>query len=74
MEALRVQAAVHGQGAALVPEPLARAAIEAGQLVVLLDRPWPGQFAYYVVCPETTSDLPKITALREWLTSEGGGS
>ncbi len=69
-----IEAAKRGQGVALARSVLAGDELEAGTLV----RPFgnqsvPADYAYYIVCPEDTADLPKIKAFREWLLKEAGG-
>lgn len=69
---LALQAALAGQGVALIDEALASPDIRAGRLV----RPFdiniagPGRFAFWVVGPERTWRKPKIRVFREWLLSE----
>ncbi len=50
---------------ALVADDLA-----AGRLVWPFALCLPTMFAYYVVCPEATTDDPTVTAFREWLLAE----
>ena len=33
----------------------------------------PGEFAYYVVCPDTDAKRPKVEAFRKWLLDEAAG-
>ena len=66
-----VEAAKRGQGVALARSVLAADDIDAGSLI----RPFgenstPSEYAYYIVCPEDTANLPKIKAFREWLLKE----
>ncbi len=71
-----VQAAVEGQGVALARGALAADDLASGRLVRPFMLSLPAEFAYYVVCPETTADQPKVVAFREWLLQEskrGGG-
>ena len=44
--------------------------LAAGRLVKLFDISLPSVACYYVVCPETWADRPKIAAFREWLLTE----
>jgi LysR family glycine cleavage system transcriptional activator len=69
-DALLIKAAISAQGIALVRDIYARDEIAAGRLVRVLDRPWPTEFSYYVVCSETRQDEWKITAFRDWLVGE----
>ena len=67
---LLIQAAVAGQGIALARGVLARDALNAGRLVRPFDLSLPTEYAYYVVCPESRADRPKVVAFREWLLAE----
>lgn len=67
---LLIQAAVAGQGIALARGVLARDALTAGRLVRPFDLSLPTEYAYYIVCPESRADRPKIVAFREWLLAE----
>jgi LysR family glycine cleavage system transcriptional activator len=64
---MAVQAAMEGLGVALGRTHLVEADIEAGRLVAPFDMVLPQDAGYYVVTPETTSDLPKIVLFRDWL-------
>jgi LysR family glycine cleavage system transcriptional activator len=67
-----IQAAVAGQGVAVVGETLALDEIKAGRLV----RPFaavatiPTDYSYYLVYPEAAAERPKIVAFRSWLLAE----
>jgi LysR family glycine cleavage system transcriptional activator len=66
-----LQAAVDGQGVALGRSVLVSADLEAGRLVrPFAEAGMPFQFAYYVVCPHTHAERPKVVALRDWLLKE----
>ena len=73
-EALTLDAAIEGQGVALVNQKMITSDITSGRLVVpfelSLTSDWWG---FYVVCPESTADLPKNAAFRWWLLDEVGG-
>ncbi len=43
-----------------------------GRLVKPFALTIPLGFAYYVVCPETTAERPKVAAFREWIMEEAG--
>lgn len=64
------QAAIQGLGVALLPDFLARPALEAGQLCA----PWggaaPSAGAYYLVWPEVGAWYPPLRAFRAWLLAE----
>lgn len=66
-----IEAAKRGQGVALARSVLAADELEAGTLVRPFGRQSvPSEYAYYIVCPEDTADLPKIKAFREWVLAE----
>lgn len=62
-----VQAAIMGQGVALARGVLAADALEDGRLVRPFALTLPTEYAYYLVCPESKADNPKIVAFRDWL-------
>jgi len=67
---MAIDAAVDGQGIALARTALAAWDLLAGRLV----RPFPlalkVPYAYWIVCPRSTAELPKIATFREWLLTE----
>ncbi|MGI9292660.1 MAG: transcriptional regulator GcvA [Pseudomonadales bacterium] len=72
METMIVQAAIEGQGVALVSGALVADDIEQRRLV----RPFPDavnqetEFCYYVVYPESAEEDPKVGAFRDWIIRE----
>jgi LysR family glycine cleavage system transcriptional activator len=64
---LLLQAALAGQGAALLPAAMMAPEIAQGRLVQLSKVTWLEDFAYYLVCPEASRDRPKVAAFRDWL-------
>jgi len=75
-DSMSVEAAVEGQGVALVSGALAEGDLRAGRLV----RPFPPTvcqetaFSYYLVYPEAKAHEPKVMAFREWVLAEVGDS
>jgi LysR family glycine cleavage system transcriptional activator len=69
-QTLLIRAAASGQGVALVTDTLARAELEAGSLVQVLDGGWPQEFAYWLVTPRSTADRPPVAAFRAWILGE----
>ena len=67
---LLLKAVLTGQGAALLPSAVVADDIAEGRLVRLSDVSWLEDFAYYLVCPETSRDRPKVAAFREWIVGE----
>jgi LysR family glycine cleavage system transcriptional activator len=65
--ALLLQAVLVGQGAGLLPAAMAAPALAEGRLVKLVDITWPQAFAYYLVYPEVSHELPKVAAFRTWI-------
>ncbi|MCD1125094.1 transcriptional regulator GcvA [Jinshanibacter sp. LJY008] len=65
--AMVVQAAVHGQGVALVNNVLALAEIESGRLVCPFNHALASKNAFYLVCHESQAELGKIASFREWI-------
>jgi len=67
---LLIRAAAAGHGVALVTDTLARAELDAGSLVQVLDGGWPQEFAYWLVAPRATADQPPVAAFRPWILGE----
>jgi LysR family transcriptional regulator, glycine cleavage system transcriptional activator len=66
---LLLKAVLAGQGAGLLPAPMAALDLAEGRLVKLADVVWPEDFAYYVVYPEANHERPKVAAFRTWILS-----
>lgn len=69
-----VQAAVDGQGVALGDSNLVADDLAQGRLVkpFELSLRAPPQFAYHVISPLDTADVPMVKAFREWSLKEAG--
>ena len=65
-----IQAAVHGQGVALVNNVMARSEIESGRLVRPFQDVLVSKNAYYLVCQDSQAELGKIAAFRQWILSQ----
>ncbi len=65
--AMVVQAAVHGQGVALVNNVMAQSEIEAGRLVCPFNEVLVSNNAFYLVCHDSQAELGKIAAFRQWI-------
>jgi LysR family glycine cleavage system transcriptional activator len=65
-----IDAAVDGQGVALARSALAAWDLIAGRLVRPFELDLPVPYAYWIVCPKATANLPKIAAFRDWLVGE----
>ena len=70
MASMAVQAAIDGQGVALVGDVLVADDIAAGRLVRPFELSFPVHFAYYIVCPLITAERRRVVAFREWLLEE----
>ncbi len=67
---MAIDAAVDAQGVALARSALAAWDLIAGRLVRPFDLALPVPYAYWIVCPKATANLPKIVTFREWLLAE----
>lgn len=67
---MAIQAAIDGSGIALGPHVLVRDDLAAGRLVSPFDVALPASFAYYLLCPASTAERPKIKAFRTWILEE----
>jgi LysR family transcriptional regulator, glycine cleavage system transcriptional activator len=67
---MTIDAAVDGQGIALARTALVATDLISGRLV----RPFPetleAPFSFWIVCPKSSSELPKISTFRKWLVDE----
>lgn len=67
---LLIDAAIDGQGVALIRTALAATDLIQGRLVRPFRAALPLKNTYWIVCPKATRSLPKIMATREWLLAE----
>ena len=67
---LAIDAAIGGQGVALARTALAAWDILAGRLVRPFALGLKIPYGYWIVCPKTTAELPKIRVFRDWLLAE----
>jgi LysR family glycine cleavage system transcriptional activator len=65
-----LQATIDGQGVALGATPLVDDDLAEGRLVKPFDLTLPGEWAYYVVCPEARAEEQNIKFFREWILGE----
>ena len=65
-----IDAAVGGQGVALARTGLAAHDLISGQLVCPSPVTLKLNYAYWIVCPQATANLPKIELFRNWLLEE----
>lgn len=64
------QAAIEGQGVALVASVMAEAEIEAGRLVQPFSQRLPIKMNYHLVTTPQKARVPKVVAFREWILAE----
>ncbi len=69
-DTLTAQAALMGQGVALMNGAAVRDDLREGRLVRPFDQSMESDFAYYLLSPQETTDDPAISAFREWILSE----
>ena len=67
---MTIDAAVDGQGIALARTALASSDLIAGRLVRPFDLALDAPFAFWIVCPKSAAELPKIATFRAWLLKE----
>jgi LysR family transcriptional regulator, glycine cleavage system transcriptional activator len=67
---MAIDAAVDGQGIALARTALASWDLISGRLVRPFPQAFDAPYAFWIVCPKSTSELPKIAAFRDWLLQE----
>ena len=67
---LALQTAIDGQGLALGSDSLAGDDLQAGRLVRPFDVALPMHFAYFLVYPLGSAEVPKIAAFRDWVLEE----
>jgi LysR family glycine cleavage system transcriptional activator len=65
-----LQAAIEGQGVALVRRSIAMREIAAGNLVRLFDIDATSPASYYFVCPPPLVASPRVQAFRDWIFEE----
>ena len=65
-----INAAVNGQGVALARTGLAAHDLIAGRLIRPIELALAVPYAYWIVCPKATAELPKIVTFRNWLLAE----
>jgi LysR family glycine cleavage system transcriptional activator len=62
-----LQAAIYGQGVALVNSVLAKPDIDMGRLIVPFEHVLISKSSFYIVCREEQMGLGKIASFREWV-------
>jgi LysR family transcriptional regulator, glycine cleavage system transcriptional activator len=67
LQFLTVQAAIDGLGVAIGRTSIVESDLAKGRLVAPFEMSLPADAGYYLVCPQTAADTPKIVAFRDWL-------
>jgi LysR family glycine cleavage system transcriptional activator len=67
---MAIDAAVDGQGIALARTALAIGDLISGRLVRPFAQAVEAPYAFWIVCPKSAADLPKIATFRSWLLQE----
>jgi LysR family glycine cleavage system transcriptional activator len=67
---MTIDAAVDGQGIALARTALASWDLRSGRLVRPFRQALDAPYAFWIVCPKSAADLPKISTFRSWLLKE----
>jgi len=67
---MTVEAALLGQGIALVRSGHVEKEMRDGSLIRLFDVPFPSPVAYYFVCPKGIETRPHVVSFRNWLLKE----
>jgi LysR family glycine cleavage system transcriptional activator len=67
---MAIDAAVDGQGIALARTALAASDLISGRLVRPFAQALEVPYAFWIVCPKSAADLPKIATFRDWLLKE----
>lgn len=69
-DGLMLEAAIDGQGVAISREILVAEDMARGLLVAPFGRMRVDDWDFFVVCPQSTAEQPKIVAFREWILEE----
>lgn len=67
---MAIDAAVDGQGIALARTALASCDLISGRLVRPFTQALEAPYAYWIVCPKSAAELPKISTFRKWVLKE----
>ncbi len=68
--AMVIQAAMHGQGIALVNNVMVQPELDAGRLVQPFEEMLVSKNAFYVVCDNSQADSGRIAKFRDWMLSK----
>lgn len=70
---MAIDAAIDGQGVALARSALVAWDLRQGRLVRPFDLALPVPYAYWIVCPRSLAEQPKIAIFRDWLLGQSAG-
>ncbi len=72
--AMTIEAALAGQGAALVRSAHITSELESGHLVKLLDIPVPSPIAYHFVCAAGTEKREAVSSFKSWIFEQAAAA
>lgn len=67
---MAIDAAIDGQGIALARTALAAWDLRTGRLIRPFELALRVPYAYWIVCPRVSADLPKVATFRQWLLDQ----
>ena len=70
IESMAIEAAINGNGVALVSHHAVAEDLKAGRLVKPFDLALPADFSYWLVCPHEYLRRAKVKAFCDWLLEE----
>lgn len=68
--AMVIQAAIHGQGIALINNVMTKNELDTGRLVCPFNDVLVSKKAFYLVCHDNQAELGKIAAFRQWILAK----
>jgi LysR family glycine cleavage system transcriptional activator len=68
---LLLEATISGQGIALARGSIVADEISSGRLIKLFDYSYPTPYSHFIVYPERSEKIRKVTVFRDWLLEEG---
>ncbi|HGJ5855130.1 transcriptional regulator GcvA [Arsenophonus nasoniae] len=68
--AMVIQAAIHGQGIALINNVMTKNELDSGRLVCPFNDVLVSKKAFYLVCHDNQAELGKIAAFRQWILAK----
>lgn len=68
--AMVIQAAIHGQGIALINNVMTKNELDTGRLVCPFNDVLVSKKAFYLVCHDNQAELGKTAAFRQWILAK----